>query len=334
MAILGLGFERSSALSPQNMRKIEKSKDQRGKKPNSEARLLLLKGGQPSGQDLGVSGAPVSLASATSRPVRQLSSRSERAAMGQVCSSKNKCISGLRRLFPALCGDCAVCIRQLTCGLCAIRPEKRVFLVGRKGSGKTSILYHLNLGVSFEEPKAPTRGHNYEVITFSPFKAYEFVDPGGSSAQEPLWELYYQTVKFDYIVYVISVDSFLRCKEEDRLGYFKDDRDNILSILAHEKQTGAKAAESAKVLIYLNFNTEMKESKREVLRAFIVDELALHKDAENPDKLFIPAKNIVDSVFQRVREGRQSLCDAIDVDTSPTGDQWVTCCYTNGYKNF
>eukprot|EP00954_Amorphochlora_amoebiformis_P021425 1346305-Amorphochlora_amoeboformis.AAC.2 len=69
-------------------------------------------------------------------------------------------ITGDRELaMGAQCSGCCVVLGRQTCGCFGIGdPIKRVLITGRKGSGKTSLMYRLHSGVEFNAEKEPTIG--------------------------------------------------------------------------------------------------------------------------------------------------------------------------------
>jgi len=202
---------------------------------------------------------------------------------------------------------------------------------------------HSNL--PFSSKKIPTRGYNYEVISFSPFKTYEFVDPGGSEMQTTMWPVFTDSVSFNYIVYVIDMGGYLDLDPEKRQGYFKEDRKNLRLILANQKNNKSKI--QARVIVYMNFRTETNEDskgevgaklldKKAMLRALLMDELQLHHDDSKPNNLWIPSENFCDRVEDRQTYGEEglksrTLLSLLDVGD---GDMWEAYCYPDWVNYF
>jgi len=239
--------------------------------------------------------------------------------------------------------------RRYCCKSCQKEPEKRVLLTGQKGSGKTSLLYYLHSGVDFDVPKVPTLGYNYEVISFSPFKSYEFVDCGGSDIQqENLWTVFTDAVSFDYIIYVIDMAKYLQKPDKDKYGHFKQDRDNLKRIVsAINMHKHKKSSVTTQLIVYMNYREQdevhVEEAKREVgkrlraqknmLRALLIDQLGLTQDKGDKDRVSINSDNFVDTVIKQVvadetnsRSDGFSLVDKLDIDL--TVDRWETYCYS------
>jgi len=235
-----------------------------------------------------------------------------------------------------------------------IKTDKRILICGSQGSGKTSLLYNLHSGVKFETAKYPTKGYNYEMISFSPYKTYEFVDPGGSDVQQELWPLFTESVQFDYIIYVVNMREYKSQDREQKGGYFRKDRENVRWLLADQ----GKRPRSAKIIVYLNYDLKVDDPKKDrqeknVLRAFLIDEIGLHveipeRDAKgrvNPDrksrekngsKLGIAPENFVDTINHKSSEREEnklssdntrevSLLELLDVDTER--DEWNPFCF-------
>jgi len=263
----------------------------------------------------------------------------------RTASVEETLIMGCCRSFPK-CGGCfAVIARRFCCSFCWVKPEKRVILLGKKGCGKTSLLYNMHSNLPFSSKKLPTRGYNYEVISFSPFKTYEFVDPGGSEIQSNMWTVFTDSVSFNYIVYVIDMSGYLNLDPEQRQGYFKEDRKNLRLILANQKNNKNKI--QARLIVYMNSRSETKEDskgevgaklldKKAMLRALLMDELQLHHDDSKPDNLWIPSENFCDRVEDRQTYGEEglksrTLLSLLDVGSD---DVWEAYCYPDWVNYF
>mmetsp|Transcript_8636 Transcript_8636/g.16729 ORF Transcript_8636/g.16729 Transcript_8636/m.16729 type:complete len:256 (+) Transcript_8636:61-828(+) len=244
------------------------------------------------------------------------------------------------------CGGCCAVMSHRYCGT-SIKRDKRILICGSQGSGKTSLLYNLHSGVRFETPKYPTKGYNYEMISFSPYKTYEFVDPGGSEIQQELWPLFTESVQFDYIIYVVNMRDYRNQDPDKRTGYFRKDRENLHWLAADQ----AKRPRSAQIIVYLNYDlivdaAQKDRQEKNVLRAFLIDEIGLHveiheRDAKgrgvNPDrkgkeksgsKPGIPPENFVDTINYKERDENKrevTLLDLLDVDTER--DEWNPFCF-------
>jgi GTPase SAR1 family protein len=156
-----------------------------------------------------------------------------------------------------LCGNtllgCAEFFPIFTC--CRMPIEKTVLLVGRRGVGKTYLLYSLlfrksdamiNLG--------PTKGFNNEVVPFNAWQKYEFWDLGGSEVQRPLWKKFYQRIQFDFVVYVVDGDAFRRVKSRDNpLGADRMELHTLLNEIELSKQ---------KFIVYINFRAQPESGTR------------------------------------------------------------------------
>ncbi|GAB5358291.1 hypothetical protein AAMO2058_000445500 [Amorphochlora amoebiformis] len=253
----------------------------------------------------------------------------------------------------AQCSGCCVVLGRQTCGCFGIGdPIKRVLITGRKGSGKTSLMYRLHSGVEFNAEKEPTIGHNYEVISFTPTKSYEFVDAGGSDVQQMLLDIYIQSVNFDYVIYVIDMSQYLSASEEEkRAGYFRQDRENLIAILTDQYKNREKRRYAAEVAVYINYHVQknveeelkslddenkQKEIKRKValqkqmLRALLADELGLHEDTGSV--ISIPPQNFVDSIHYNPRKHKAPcLLKFLGISEK---DKWDPYCFSSWINYF
>jgi hypothetical protein len=100
-----------------------------------------------------------------------------------------------------------------------------------------------------------------------------------------------------------------------------------------------------KLIVYFNFKekkdrTEFPEKEKRALRAFVIDELGLQKDENDPDKLCVELSNFVDSVTYKMvsnasrKHAEQTfsdwngLLDVLDIRYREGGkDKWTTCCH-------
>jgi len=109
--------------------------------------------------------------------------------------------------------------RRLLPSIFQIKPEKTVFLAGRQGvynsphliehlqrnilsqAGKTSLLYNIHMYRPMGHSKLPaTEGFNYEVVTFSQYVYYQFIDPSGNYTMRGLYPIFWRNMKFDFVV--------------------------------------------------------------------------------------------------------------------------------------
>eukprot|EP00471_Norrisiella_sphaerica_P008694 CAMPEP_0184493788 /NCGR_PEP_ID=MMETSP0113_2-20130426/26941_1 /TAXON_ID=91329 /ORGANISM="Norrisiella sphaerica, Strain BC52" /LENGTH=191 /DNA_ID=CAMNT_0026879207 /DNA_START=348 /DNA_END=920 /DNA_ORIENTATION=- len=185
-------------------------------------------------------------------------------------------------------------------------------------------------------------GYNYEVVSFSPFKSYEFVDAGGSDVQRHMLQTFLNAVTFDYIVYVIDMTGYLKADVEKRAGYFREDRENLRRLLSHLRNQDEG---ETRLIVYINYRedveTELKgnkgkqEQRKKMLKAFLMGELGLERESddpeyENPTQLWIPPENFVDRIYDEqgdfadLKSG--NLLSLLDVDTSV--DKWEPNCYS------
>ncbi|KAH9599289.1 Small GTPase superfamily [Trypanosoma melophagium] len=128
-------------------------------------------------------------------------------------------------------------------GLVPTDKKIRVLILGLDNAGKTSILYHLQLGNVVST--VPTVGFNLETMHYKNI-SFEVWDLGGQANIRPFWRCYFTDT--DAIIYVVdSVD-------KDRMGVAKHElynlldedelRDSLLLIFANKQDMVGAANET------------------------------------------------------------------------------------------
>eukprot|EP00758_Cryptobia_borreli_P005903 Tbor_TRINITY_DN5010_c6_g2::TRINITY_DN5010_c6_g2_i2::g.14126::m.14126/K07942/ARL1; ADP-ribosylation factor-like protein 1 len=110
--------------------------------------------------------------------------------------------------------------------------EVRVLVLGLDNAGKTSILYHLQLGTVVQT--VPTVGFNLETVVYKNI-TFQVWDLGGQTGIRPYWRCYFSQT--DAIIYV--VDS----TDRDRMGVAKNE---LFALLEEEE------LRKAVILIFAN----------------------------------------------------------------------------------
>lgn len=96
--------------------------------------------------------------------------------------------------------------------------ERRLLMLGLDASGKTTILYKMQLGEAFTT--VPTIGFNVETLVYKNLNMTIW-DVGGQTKIRPLWRHYYENT--DALVYV--VDS----SDQDRMDEAAEELHHILA---------------------------------------------------------------------------------------------------------
>lgn len=132
--------------------------------------------------------------------------------------------------------------------------EVRILMLGLENSGKTTILYKLQLGEVVST--IPTIGFNVESLDYKNIK-FQVWDLGGQSSIRPYWRCYY--AETSAIIYVID------SADKERLG---TSRAELLAMLSEEE------LRSAKLLIFANKqDLDGHASVSEVSEALGLDQL-------------------------------------------------------------
>lgn len=110
--------------------------------------------------------------------------------------------------------------------------EVRILMLGLDNSGKTTILYHLQIGEVVST--IPTIGFNVETVQFKNIK-FQVWDLGGQTSIRPYWRCYYANTQ----AVIFVVDS----SDRERLPISKAE---LLAMLSEDE------LQEAKLLVFAN----------------------------------------------------------------------------------
>jgi len=156
--------------------------------------------------------------------------------------------------------------------------------------------------------KKKTIGYNYEVVTFTQKKYYEFIDPSGSEMAMRLWPVFWDRVPFHYVVYVIDMTKFLACNSAaERYQHLSKDREQLSRIVNSDKLALAEPCPSDaqadeieeekrpinkthkdalvlranRLIIYMNFKNPSNETDeiKQLAKAYLIDHLRLDEES-------------------------------------------------------
>ena len=138
----------------------------------------------------------------------------------------------------------------------------KVLLVGQADAGKTTLLYRMKLKLPQAE-FSTTTGFNFEQVQVPGQKTQLAIwDLAGSAERQRFWKFFYEAVRVDVLLYVVSID------HKKSLG----DAAKSYRYLRNEERL-----RSALKIIILNSDDEIRTSRQSVRSRKWSMHLALHE---------------------------------------------------------
>ena len=165
----------------------------------------------------------------------------------------------------------------------------KVLLVGQADAGKTTLLYRMKLKLPQAE-FSTTTGFNFEQVQVPGQKTQLAIwDLAGSAERQRFWKFFYESVRIDVLLYVVSID------HKKSLG----DAAKSYRYLRNEERL-----RSALKIIILNSDDENKDEQTKCTIEEVEHALGIAR--ENPHERMMSVNALtgvgLDSFFQAVQE--------------------------------